>query len=88
MVKELKAKVGIPITLHTHDTAGLGAPSYLAAIEAGVDCVETSIVPFANGTSQPDTHGCWPCSGHPRAPNFDTAKLQAPQVFRPASTRS
>ncbi|MFY9923394.1 MAG: pyruvate carboxyltransferase, partial [Opitutaceae bacterium] len=27
LVKELKSKVGIPITLHTHDTAGLGAAS-------------------------------------------------------------
>ena len=40
LVKELKRKIGIPITLHTHDTAGLGASSYLAAIDAGVDCVE------------------------------------------------
>jgi oxaloacetate decarboxylase alpha subunit/pyruvate carboxylase subunit B len=76
MVKELKAKVGIPITLHTHDTAGLGAASYLAAIEAGVDCVEVSIVPFANGTSQPDTQRMLALlEGHPRCPKFDTAKL-------------
>lgn len=77
MVKELKSKVGIPITLHTHDTAGLGAASYLAAIEAGVDCVEVSIVPFANGTSQPDTSRMLAMlEGHPRCPSFDTAKLQ------------
>src|SRR5579883_891415 len=76
MVKELKARVGIPITLHTHDTAGLGAASYLAAIEAGVDCVEVSIVPFANGTSQPDTVRMLALlEGHPRCPRFDTQKL-------------
>ena len=76
MVKELKAKIGIPITLHTHDTAGLGAASYLAAIEAGVDCVEVSIVPFANGTSQPDTQRMLALlEGHPRCPKFDTEKL-------------
>jgi pyruvate carboxylase subunit B len=76
MVKELKSKVGIPITLHTHDTAGLGAASYMAAIEAGVDCVETSIVPFANGTSQPDTQRMLALlAGHPRCPSFDAAKL-------------
>ena len=76
MVKELKTKIGIPITLHTHDTAGLGAASYLAAIEAGVDCVEVSIVPFANGTSQPDTQRMLALlEGHPRCPKFDKAKL-------------
>jgi oxaloacetate decarboxylase alpha subunit/pyruvate carboxylase subunit B len=76
MVKELKARIGIPITLHTHDTAGLGAASYLAAIEAGVDCVEVSIVPFANGTSQPDTQRMLALlEGHPRCPKFDTEKL-------------
>jgi len=78
MVKELKSKVGIPITLHTHDTAGLGASSYLAAIDAGVDCVEVSIVPFANGTSQPDTTRMLALlEGHPRCPRFDTEKLRA-----------
>ncbi len=76
LVQELKRKVGLPITLHTHDTAGLGAASYLAAIDAGVDCVEVSIVPFANGTSQPDTQRMLALlEGHPRKPQFDTGKL-------------
>ena len=77
LVKELKGKVGIPIVLHTHDTAGLGASSYLAAIDAGVDIVETSIAPFANGTSQPDTLRMLALlEGHPRKPDYDLGKLQ------------
>jgi pyruvate carboxylase subunit B len=76
LVKELKSKVGIPITVHTHDTAGLGAAAYLAAIDAGVDCVEVSIVPFANGTAQPDTQRMLALlEGHPRCPSFDAEKL-------------
>lgn len=76
LVKELKSKVGIPIVLHTHDTAGLGATSYLAAIDAGVDVVETSIAPFANGTAQPDTVRMLALlEGHPRRPDYNTAKL-------------
>jgi oxaloacetate decarboxylase alpha subunit/pyruvate carboxylase subunit B len=76
MVKDLKKRVSIPITLHTHDTAGLGAAAYLSAIDAGVDCVEVSIVPFANGTSQPDTQRMLALlEGHPRCPKFDTEKL-------------
>ncbi len=77
LVTELKRRVGLPITLHTHDTAGLGAAAYLAAVEAGVDAIETSIVPFANGTSQPDTLRMLALlEGHPRRPDFDPAKLQ------------
>jgi oxaloacetate decarboxylase alpha subunit/pyruvate carboxylase subunit B len=77
LVKELKSKVGLPITLHTHDTAGLGAAAYLAAIDAGVDAVETSIAPFANGTGQPDTVRMLALlEGHPRRPDYDPAKLQ------------
>ncbi len=76
LVKQLKAKVGIPIVIHSHDTAGLAAAAYLAAIDAGVDTIETSIVPFANGTSQPDTARMLALlDGHPRCPSFDTAKL-------------
>ncbi len=76
MVKELKAKVGVPISMHTHDTAGLGASSYLAAIDAGVDIIDVSIVPFANGTSQPDTARMLALlEGNPRCPKFDLKKL-------------
>lgn len=82
MVKELKAKVGIPISLHTHDTAGLGASSYLAAIDAGIDNVDVSIAPFANGTSQPDTIRMLALlEGHPRCPKFDKDKLAQLGVY-------
>jgi pyruvate carboxylase subunit B len=82
LVKELKGRVGLPITLHTHDTAGLGAASYLAAIDAGVDCVEVSIVPFANGTSQPDTQRMLALlEGHPRCPKFDLKKLADLRIY-------
>ena len=78
LVSELKRRVGLPIVLHTHDTAGLGAASYLAAVDAGVDVIETSISPFANGTSQPDTLRMLTLlEGHPRCPQYDRAKLQA-----------
>ncbi len=77
LVKELKRRIGLSITLHTHDTAGLGAAAYLAAIDAGVDAVETSIAPFANGTSQPDTVRMLALlEGNPRCPKFDPKKLQ------------
>lgn len=76
IVKEIKKLTKLPVTLHSHDTAGLAASSYLAAIDAGVDAVETSISPFANGTSQPDTLRMLAIlDGHPRQPKIDKKKL-------------
>lgn len=76
LVTALKQRISVPIILHSHDTAGLAASSYLAAIEAGVDAVETSIVPFANGTSQPDTLRMMALlEGHPRCPDYDRGRL-------------
>jgi oxaloacetate decarboxylase alpha subunit/pyruvate carboxylase subunit B len=47
-----------------------------------VDIVETSIVPFANGTSQPDTARMLAMlDGHPRKPEYDTAKLQELRIY-------
>lgn len=54
IIKGLKQQIKIPVVLHTHETAGLGASAYLAAIEAGVDSVDVGIRPFADGTAQPD----------------------------------
>ncbi len=55
LVKALKETVNVPIELHTHYTSGCGSMTYLKAIEAGVDIVDTAISPFALGTSQPPT---------------------------------
>ncbi len=55
LVKALKEKVGVPIHLHTHNTTGTGDMTYLMAIQAGVDIIDTALSPMANGTSQPST---------------------------------
>lgn len=55
LVKALKENISVPIELHTHYTSGTGSMTYLKAIEAGVDIVDTAISPFALGTSQPPT---------------------------------
>lgn len=82
LVKSLKEKTSIPIWIHTHDTAGLGASTYLAAIDAGVDAIDTSIAPFANGTAQPDTLRMLALlEGHERKPDYDLNKLQELREF-------
>lgn len=55
LVKGLKEEVKIPIHLHTHSTTGLAPLTYLKAVEAGCDGIDTSISTFSGGTSQPAT---------------------------------
>lgn len=55
LIKSLKEEVSIPIHLHTHSTTGLAPITYLKAIEAGCNGIDTSISTFSGGTSQPAT---------------------------------
>jgi pyruvate carboxylase len=43
----------LPIHVHTHDTAGTGVASMLAAANAGADVVDCAIDPMSGTTSQP-----------------------------------
>lgn len=55
LVTELKNAVKIPIQLHTHYTSGVASMTYMKAVEAGCDVIDTAMSPFAMGTSQPAT---------------------------------
>ena len=55
LVGALKEAVDLPIQLHTHYTSGVASMTYLKAVEAGVDVIDTAMSPFALGTSQPAT---------------------------------
>ena len=55
LVKALKETVKIPIQLHSHYTSGVASMTYLKAVEAGIDVIDTAMSPFALGTSQPAT---------------------------------
>ncbi len=55
LISEMKKVIKVPIHLHTHNTSGVGDMTYLKAIEAGVDIVDTALSPLANGTAQPCT---------------------------------
>lgn len=55
LVTELKKAVKIPIQLHTHYTSGVASMTYMKAVEAGCDVIDTAMSPFAMGTSQPAT---------------------------------
>lgn len=55
LVKTLKSELNIPIDIHTHFTSGMGDMTYLKAIEAGADIIDTALSPFSEATSQPCT---------------------------------
>ena len=55
LVTTLKEAVSIPIDLHTHYTSGVASMTYMKAVEAGCDIIDTAMSPLAMGTSQPAT---------------------------------
>ena len=55
LVAALKDAVDLPVVVHTHSTTGLAFMTYLKAVEAGADVIDTAISPFSGGTSQPAT---------------------------------
>ncbi|MFA5576059.1 MAG: oxaloacetate decarboxylase subunit alpha [Tissierellaceae bacterium] len=55
LVRELKKVIDLPIEVHSHFTSGIANQTYMKAIEAGADIIDTAISPLGNGTSQPAT---------------------------------
>jgi pyruvate carboxylase subunit B len=55
LITGIKKVVDVKICLHSHCTSGIAPVSYQAAIDAGVDILDTAMSPFSMGTSQPPT---------------------------------
>lgn len=55
LVKAIKAKVDIPVQIHTHATTGLSVATLLKAAEAGADTLDTVISSMSMGTSHSPT---------------------------------
>ena len=55
LITQMKANTKLPIELHSHCTGGLMEMTYLRAIQAGVDIIDTALSPLSGGTSQPCT---------------------------------
>ena len=85
LVTALKETVSIPIQLHTHYTSGVAAMTYMKAVEAGVDVIDTAMSPFALGTSQPATEVMVETfKGTPYDTGFDQKLLaEIADYFRP-----
>ena len=55
LVTALKSGSKLPIQLHTHYTSGVASMTYLKAVDAGCDIIDTAMSPLSMGTSQPAT---------------------------------
>ena len=55
LVEALKETTSLPLQIHTHYTSGVASMTYLKAVEAGADVIDTAMSPFSMGTSQPAT---------------------------------
>ena len=55
LVTALKSATKLPIQIHTHYTSGVASMTYMKAVEAGADVIDTAMSPLAMGTSQPAT---------------------------------
>lgn len=53
LVKKIKENYDIAVNVHTHSTSGMAVATYLKAVEAGADYIDTAISPLAFGTAQP-----------------------------------
>ncbi len=78
LITGIKKTVDIPICLHSHSTSGVAPMSYQAAIDVGVDILDTAMSPFAMGTSQPPTESVVASLiSTPRETGIDLIKLRA-----------
>jgi pyruvate/oxaloacetate carboxyltransferase len=76
IIKKIKSRIPLPLHLHSHCTAGLAQMTYMMAIEAGADILDTAISPFSQGTSQPATEQVVAALlGTPHDTRLDLAKL-------------
>ncbi|MDO4301603.1 MAG: oxaloacetate decarboxylase subunit alpha [Clostridia bacterium] len=55
LVKAIKEEINLPVEVHSHYTSGVAAMTYMKAIEAGADIIDTDMSPLSMGTAQPAT---------------------------------
>jgi oxaloacetate decarboxylase alpha subunit len=76
LVKQIKQVISVPLELHSHATGGIMEMTYMKAIEAGVDILDTALSPFSGGTSQPATESfVYALQGTPHDPLLDIEAL-------------
>jgi len=77
LITGIKERMDVMVCLHSHSTSGIAPMSYQAAIDAGVDILDTAMSPVALGTSQPPTESVVAAlQGTPRDTGIDLQELR------------
>ncbi len=53
LVTAIRRELKVPVNVHSHSTGGVAVATYVAAVEAGAEYIDTAISPLAFGTAQP-----------------------------------
>ena len=85
LVSALKKEITVPLEIHTHCTGGIAEMTYLKAIEAGIDIINTAISPLSGASSQPATESMVKTLEHtPYATGLDQNRLDTiAEYFQP-----
>lgn len=83
LIKAIRAELpSLQLQLHTHATAGLAAMTILKAVDIGVEYVDTTLSPFAEGASLPATEAIASAFANtPYAPSLDMAALAEAEEY-------
>ncbi len=82
LVTALRERFDQPVHLHTHDTAGGQLATLLAAIDAGVDAVDTASASMSGTTSQPSMSALVAATdGSDRETGLDLAAVNALEPY-------
>jgi pyruvate carboxylase len=82
LVTALRERFDQPVHLHTHDTAGGQLATLLAAIDAGVDAVDTASASMSGTTSQPSMSALVAATnGTDRETGLDLAAVNALEPY-------
>lgn len=82
LVRTLKSEFKIPVQLHCHASSGMAVATYLKAIEAGVDIIDTAHGPLAFAFSQPAVETMVAMlNGSPDDPGLDLSMIEEVSNF-------
>lgn len=77
LVAALKKEIGLPVQVHCHSSSGMAVASYVKAVEAGADVIDTASAPLAFMTSQPAAETMVACfAGTPYEPRLAMDELE------------
>ena len=88
LVTALRERFDLPVHLHTHDTPGGQLATLVAAIDAGVDAVDSASASMAGTTSQPPMSALVAATNHSdRTTGLDIAAVNALEPYWEAVRR-